>query len=86
MSCTHTSATAGSKNRLLSAPLCQEEVENTFLGDVFCLVEEVGREDDVGVENLDPKEAVVLPVECDEGSGTGGRWARRVVRLDVSAS
>ena len=69
-----------------SAPLCQEEAEITFLCNVFGLLEELGREDDVGVEDLDADEAVVLPVEGDEGFDAGGCRGRRVVRPGVSAS
>ena len=68
------------------APLCQEAVEITFLGNVFGLLEEVCWEDEIGVEDLDADETVVLPVEGDEGFDAGGRRGRRVVRPGVSAS
>jgi hypothetical protein len=44
------------------APLCQEEVEISFLGKVFGLLEDVSREGDIGVEDLDADETDVLPV------------------------
>jgi hypothetical protein len=69
-----------------SAPLCQGEAENTFSGKVFSFLEELRAEDDVGVEDFDADEVVVLPVEGDKGLDTGGVGARRVVRPGVSAS
>ena len=45
-----------------SAPPCQEGAENTFLGNVFSFLEELGRDDDVGVEDFDADDAVVLPI------------------------
>jgi hypothetical protein len=56
-----------------SAPLCQEDVEITFLGNVFGLLEEVSRENGVGVEDFDADETVVLPVEGDPGFDAGWR-------------
>ena len=57
----------------ITAPLCQEDAKITFSANVFSFLEELGGEDDVGVEDFDADEAVVLPIEGDEGFDTGGR-------------
>jgi hypothetical protein len=64
------------ENRFLppiTAPLCQGEVEITLLRNVFGLLEEVDREESVGVEDLDADEAVRLPIEGDPGFDAGWR-------------
>jgi len=58
-------------HRVSRSTLCQARAVERFSVGGLCLTEEVWREGDVGVKNLDSDEAVVLPVKRDKRLDAG---------------